>query len=199
MIFIIGIVNELIVAPNRPVATINEEDITLRNWTNRVRFERAQRAIFLDEQFEAFDGDVGLLQQFFGQTMGELFNAEELGQAIVDQMVREAIIRQQAAERGIVVTDEDIDMLVEESFNYFGGDSPTPFPTPTETAMPTPSLTPIPTAIITDLLPTTTPFPTLEPAPTGTAAPTATPVSPEEYQTQLDELYDQLRGFGGRC
>lgn len=196
LVFLVAIVNEFIVAPNRAVATVNGEEITLEEWQDRVRYERAQRIILLENQYEALGGNVGFIQQFAGQTIQELQEAETLGQSVLDLMVNETAARQAAQARGITVTAADVDEVIEESFNYFGGESPTPFPTPTETVMPTPSLTPVPTAVITEVVPTAPPFPTPTTGPTPTRLPTATPVSQEAFQEQYNDLLSQLQELG---
>lgn len=206
IVIVVGLVIELWVVPNRTVATVSvvdttynttsQETISLRDWRNRVVYERAQRIIFLEDQREAFGGDVGIIQQFAGQTIIDLQNAESIGQNALDAMVQESIVRQAAAARGIVVTDEDVEKALGESFNYFGGELPTPQPTATQTAVPTPSLTPIPTPVITDVVPTTEPLPTPTLGPTSTPLPTATPVSAESYRQQLNDQLARLRSYG---
>ena len=192
LIFIFALVNEFVLAPNRAVATINGEDITLRDWEDRVRYERAQRIIVLENQYTAFDGDVGLIQQFAGQQINELFAAEELGQIVIDTMVNEVVIRQAAEERGITVTEAEVEDFIGEAFAYYDGESPTPLPTAMATVMPTPSLTPIPTAVITEVLPTDVPLPSPTAGPPNTPQPTPTPVTEEEYERQLNELLAQF-------
>lgn len=198
LVALVGVINETFLVPNQTVATVNDERITLREWQDRVRYERAQRIIFLENQYEAFEGNVGIIQQFAGQSIIDLqpLNAENLGQDVLDLMINEVVIRQAAEARGITVTDEDVDRFIGETFNYFGGESPTPLPTPTETAIPTPSLTPIPTPVITDVVPTETPLPTSTMGPTPTPFPTATPVSQEAFQEQLNRLLEQFRSLG---
>lgn len=196
LLFIIAIINEYAIAPNRPVAVVRGEEISLADWQDRVRFERAQRIIFLENQLEAFGGDVGIIQQFYGQLMQELLDADGLGQTVLNQMVDEVIVRQAAQARDVFITPEDVDQAIAENYNYFGGESPTPIPSPTATIEPTPSITPIPTQVITDVLPTNTPFPTQEPGPTGTPPPTATPVSEEVFREEYGEFLSQLRGYG---
>ncbi len=61
---------------------------------------------------------------------------------------------------------------------------------------PTPSLTPIPTAVITEIVPTNTPFPTFTPGPTSTPFPTSTPVSIEAFEESLKETSDRLEDLG---
>ena len=146
LVLLVGLVNEFLIVPNRAVAVVNGEEISLSQWRDRVTYERAQRIVFLENQYEAFDGNVGIIQQFAGQSINDLLDSEGLGQAVLNQMVDEVVIRQAAQERGISVSEADIDTYIGESFNYFNGESPTPFPTATATIMPTPSLTPIPTA-----------------------------------------------------
>ena len=196
VVFLAAIVNEFVLAPNRPVAIVNGEEISLSDWQDRVRFERAQRIILLENQREAFQGNVGIVQQFAGQTISELLQSEQLGQAALNQMIDEVIIRQAAEARGITVTDAEVQNEIGASFNFFDGDLPTPFPTATATLEPTPSITPLPTAVITDIIPTNTPFPTATLAPTNTPAPTATPVSADAFQEEFSGFMTQFDDLG---
>ncbi|MCA9930226.1 MAG: SurA N-terminal domain-containing protein [Anaerolineales bacterium] len=196
IIFVVAIINEFFIVPNQAVATVFGEEITLQDWQDRVRLERAQRVMLLENQLEAFGGDVGIIQQFSGQIMVDLQNAEDLGQSVLNNMIDEMVIKQAAEARGITVTEADIDQQIDELFGYYGGGLPTPAPTATETMMPTPSVTPIPTQVITDVLPTLTPVPTLTPGPTFTPQPTATPVSQESFDEQFSELITRFNDLG---
>ncbi|GJM39797.1 MAG: hypothetical protein DHS20C20_00790 [Ardenticatenaceae bacterium] len=196
VVFLAAVINELIIAPNRAVAIVNEEEISLRDWQDRVEFERAQRIILLENQLEAFQGNVGIVQQFAGQTINELFQTEQLGQAALNQMIDEVIIRHAAEARGITVTDADVQQEIGETFSFYDGGLPTPFPTATSTTEPTPSITPLPTAVITEVLPTNTPFPTATLAPTTAPAPTATPVSAEAFQQEFSDFMTQFEDLG---
>lgn len=195
-VFLAAIINELVIAPNRPVAVVSDQEISLKDWQNRVRFERAQRIILLENQLEAFQGNVGVVQQFAGQTINDLLQTETLGQNTLNQMINEVVIQQAAEARGITVTEADVDAEIGQTFNYFNGGLPTPFPTATATVQPTPSITPIPTAVITDIVPTNTPFPTATLGPTSTPAPTATPVSAESFQQDFGDLIAQFEKLG---
>ena len=85
----IAIVNEYILTPNKSVATVNGQGIALGDWQERVEYERAQRIMTLESQLENFNGDVGLVQQFSGQSIVELINenAEGMGEAVLDRVV----------------------------------------------------------------------------------------------------------------
>lgn len=193
----IAVINELIITPDRPVAVVGTTEIPLRDWEQRVKFERAQRILFLENQLEAFGGDVGIIQQFAGNIINELFEPEVMGQDALDAMANEVILCEALDERGIEITEADIQQQIGLSYAFYGeGVSPTRQPDPTATIQPTPSLTPIPTAVITEVVPTLTPFPTPTSGPTATPAPTATPVSEEEFLTQYGDFIAQLADLG---
>ena len=61
---VVALVNEYIISPQREVATVAGDTITLQDWTERVEFERAQRIITLEDQLEMLKKDVGMVQQF---------------------------------------------------------------------------------------------------------------------------------------
>lgn len=196
LVFVVGLVNELLIKPTMPVASVNGVEISLGEWQDRVRFQRAQLIIGIEDLEETVGGDIGLVQQFAGQQMNLLLEPEVLGQAVLEDMINEQIIRQAAEVRGITVTDEEVDERIEENFNYHEGESPTPFPTATPTVMPTPSITPIATAVITEVVPTNTPLPEPTEGPTATPLPTATPVSLEAFQEEYTTTLERFESYG---
>ncbi|MFO7682808.1 MAG: SurA N-terminal domain-containing protein [Chloroflexota bacterium] len=197
LVVVIALINELIISPNRKVATVEAQQIALKEFQDRVKFERAQRIVYLESQLESF-GDVGIIQQFLGQMIVDLLpsSSETFGETILNQMVDETLIQQAAAERGITVSDEEVTEAIGADFGYFGGGLPTPLPTATQTVVPTPSLTPIPTAVITDVVPAATTLPTPTLGPTTTPFPTATPVSEEAFQQEFSDYFADFREFG---
>lgn len=198
VILIIAVVNELVISPNREVATVAGEKISLNDFQDRVEFERAQRIILLEGQLEAFGNDVGIIQQFAGQMIIDMLpqNSDTFGETVLDQMVAEILIERAASERGITVSETDVDEAVGAEFGFFGGGLPTPLPTATETIVPTPSLTPIPTAVITEELPAPTSLPDPTVGPTNTPLPTATPVSEAVFQEEFSEFIADYTAFG---
>lgn len=196
IVLLIALINELFIVPRQVVASVGEQEISLRDWQERVQYERAQRIIFLENQLEAFGGDVGIVQQFGGQAINDLLDEEGMGQNVINSMADELVICQGLEDRGITITDADVDAQIEETFGYFGGESPTPRPTATPTVEPTPSLTPLPTAVITEVVPTETPFPTATIGPTFTPQPTATPVTEEAFETEYNDFIGQFTELG---
>ena len=128
-------------------------------------------------------------------------------------MIGEALIRQEAAQRGISVSAEELESYIREQFRFFPDGTPTPTITPTQatityptlspeqlalvtvTPIPTegPTITPPPTATID---PAITPKATSTPAPTPLPSPTATPYTLEGYQTRFDEILSGMEEIG---
>ena len=67
VVVLIGVVNEFIVKPGQPVATVNGEEISTREWQKRVRYQRAQFISTIEEFYDTTNGNVGLVQQLLGQ------------------------------------------------------------------------------------------------------------------------------------
>jgi hypothetical protein len=196
VVFIAAIVSQYLIRPRQPVAVVNGETITVQEWEQRVRFQRAQLIMSLEDIRDLLDGNIALVQQYAGQQINLLMDPVTLGQLVLDSMIEERLVRQEAEARGIRVTDADVQAEIEDTFDYFGGELPEPTPTPTETAVPTPSLTPIPTAVITAVVSTQTPIPTFTPGPTATPLPTITPVTAEGFRDQFQELISRFRRLG---
>ncbi|GAB4541041.1 MAG: hypothetical protein Fur002_08760 [Anaerolineales bacterium] len=207
----------------RPVAKIGETKISVENFQARVRLYRQQLLgqYNIYYQYQQF----GLNVQSQLDQISSLLNApEEIGQTVLDQMVNEELIRQEAAKRGITASPQKVEEAIQSQFNYFPNGSPTPTVTPTENpllAMPsaTPSLTPevpytataaptlegtpaaeataVPSATAT-LAPTATEAPSATPtlSATFTPSPTATPYTLEGYQQSYKDANDSLAKLG---
>jgi len=196
LILILGLVMELGIKPTQPVADVRGVQIAMRDWQDRVRLQRAQIILGLEDLAEVLNQDIGQVQQFAQQQISLLLDSETLGQGVLDEMIDEELIKLEAEARGISVTESDIDKELEESYRYFDGAVPTSTPTATGTPIPTPSLTPIPTQVITEVLPTATMAPTSTPGPTSTPRPTPTAVSLESYQESLRGTINSLEEMG---
>lgn len=212
LIILVGIVFEFFVTPNQAVAQVGDSEITLAEWQEVVSYQRAQLVIGIEEQYDLFVGDeenvledaaaeeerknqaLRTIQQFSGQQIGLLTGGyEQLGDFVLQQMVNDELIRQGAEERGIVISDAELDAAVGERFNFFDGDSPTPFPTSTDAPEPTPSITPLGFVAVEE---EATEEAAVEPLPEPTERPTSTPVSQESFDEQLSEELGSIDSLG---
>ena len=184
-----GAIFEFVVKPSQPVANVNDTAISLRSFQERVRIERAQTIETVDSLYEAVGGDVNQLTQFAGQQLNSLIQPAALGNQVLFQMIDEELIRQEAAARGITVSESEVQASLEERFNFYGGELPPATEEPDEPE-PTPTITPI--AQETD-------EEAVEPEPTEEIppAPTATAVSQEAFDEQYQEQIDNFVAAGG--
>jgi parvulin-like peptidyl-prolyl isomerase len=171
-----------------PVATVNGEAITTEDFQGRVRLAMAEMI-----QQAAFSGDVGDLPQ-------QLADEQAIGQRVLDQMIDDRLIRQEAEAKGIVVTEQEIDRAIAEAFGYFPQGTPTPVPsfTPNPTIEALASIIPSPTS---GPSPTPSPTATSGPSPTHTSTPpprpTATPYTREAYEQVYAGTLDRLARLYG--
>ena len=156
----------------RPVAKVGETEILTKQFEARVRLQRQQLLAQYQTytQYAQFGIDVNSQLQ---QIQSMLDSPSSLGKSVLDQMINEEIIRQEAAKRGITVSEEEVNELTEGAFGYFPNGSPTPSTTPTEVTMPEPPAGAFDIVTITPL-PSATPENTSEPTSTATSAPAAT-------------------------
>lgn len=134
---------------------------------------------------------VDLLQRYYMMPLP----AEQIG-FVLDMLVREELLSQELARRGLVVTDEAVQRKIEEEYGYYRDPpTPTPVPTATPTLVATEVFTPTPlaTASVTSTE-VTSPTPTLIPSLTPTPAPTPTPVTEDAFRQQYAETLN-VRGL----
>lgn len=95
-IIVYGYINVTYLQLGRPVAEVNGEKITTKQWQERVQIQRNyllnqyQQMLYYQQSFGL---DTTQQQQ---EIATKIQNAQVLGQEVLDQMVDEAVIRQQA-------------------------------------------------------------------------------------------------------
>jgi len=126
IILIIGIVTQ----STRTVASVNGESIKATTYEQRVRY-----------YYYSYGPDIF--------EPGEDGSPNDMHELIIDQLVEETLIRQQAEKQGVSASEDEIQIMIEENWFQHYRDPPTPFPTPTvdPEATATPEGTPpVPTA-----------------------------------------------------
>lgn len=209
-----AIIVDQIITPNQAVASVNGQNITVSQFEKRVRLERVLRiqriSAFVNfyRQFGYPDDQIGQQlqqQEPYNTYYNELQIPDKMGLTVVNDMIEDQLIRQAAAEKGVTVTQEQIQEQVNQFFGYDPkaiaeaestaeatatvepSATPTPFvsptPSPTPTTTPTPELTP--TA-------STTPQATFSPEPTLSSTQQA-----DQFTTNKNDFYSQLRSETG--
>jgi parvulin-like peptidyl-prolyl isomerase len=204
-------------ALREPVAEVNGETIRTGEWQERVKFQRAQM-LNTYNQYAFFQQSFGMdYSQQMQEIQFTLLSPETVGQQVLDRMVDEILIRQEAEKRGITVSAEEVETSIRENFNFFPDGTPSPTVTPTDVSFPTltsqqltlyPS-TPMPTEAETSTVtPTATGDPSATPQPTSTTAPatpspvplpptaTGTPYTLEGFQEEFNTTVEGFAEYG---
>ena len=160
-----GAVDQFIVRPRQPVAQVGDTVITVSEFESQVQYTRIQM-LNQTYQYYNFYQQFGQFGESFLQTAqtiaSQLAQPVSLGRDILDDMIDNIIIREEAAQRGITASEEEVDEAIQQAFGFFPDGTPTPTVTATIESTPTYSATQL--ALVT-----------LTPSPTATSLPTETP------------------------
>jgi parvulin-like peptidyl-prolyl isomerase len=158
-----GVVAERIIEPREPVAIVDQNPITTAEFQARVKFRRLQlqnqlRYLYQQQQaLAAQDSETGgqSFQEYISGQINTLEsqlapeNAQTIGQQVLDQMIQEELVRQEAERRDLTVAPEEVQDEIHAGFGYDPDATPVPTPssplTSTEsltTSQPTPAPTP---------------------------------------------------------
>jgi len=196
----------------QPIVEVNGEKVTTKEFQARVVLQRNDllNQYMLYQQYQQFGLDVS---NQLSQIEASLGTPSVVGQQVIDILISETLIRQEAERRGITVTDEEIESFMREQFGFFPDGTPTPTITPTQatiayptlsaqqlalvtaTPLPTegPTVTPPPTATVD---PAFTPEPTPTTPPTPLPTPTGTPYTLEGYQSRFEDAQSGMKEIG---
>lgn len=196
---------ENVLKGNIPVAKVNGVAIDNDYFKGRVRLDREKYInyfLYLNVQSQLFIEDQTSqesIQNQMGQIQQILDGKETFGKLVLDKIIDDEIIAQQAKSMRIEVSDTEVEDALQSLFEYFPKGTPTPEPTSAPYA--TPSITKAQKAILKYTpTPDGIPNPSLDapadlynndeatatPLPTATAqSPTATPYTEDLFKQNL--------------
>lgn len=211
-----GILDQTYLKGVQPVAIVNGEKVTVNDYQAQVRYTRQQLISNAINTYQLIQimGQSGGTQASFINQLSQIkaqLIPNTVGRQVLDQMVSNTLIRQEAKRREITVSQDEIEKALKDAFGFYPDGTPTSSPTfqpkptstlsaeqielipPTSTNTPTPTitLTAIPT---TTVVITATSTPTTVPTITPTDAPSPTPTryTLEGYQSRYDETVTGL-------
>lgn len=212
-----GILTTTVLLPYRAVASVNGDNIQMREFQGRVRLQRIQLINNFSQYYQfaqMFGAEDPFSEPNFGGYLQELAmqlqQPQVVGQQVLDALVDERLIRQEAKKLGIKPSTEEIDAYIQQQFGFYANGTPTPAPSatsfvlpalnPTQLALVTITPTPGPATEVPTATPDLTSTPTSVPTATATATtgptttplPTATPYTLEGFETSYADTLKNL-------
>lgn len=152
-----GAINEYLVKPSAPIATVDGVDISTKLYQKHWQYIQANTLASyqqyqselerLNAITEPTDMDT-IYIQYYQQVVSQLQSQlQNMDMAVLDDLIDGELVRQEAKKEGITVAPEEIQAAIETAFG-FDRNPPTPTPTEviTDTAAVTVTATPEPTA-----------------------------------------------------
>ncbi len=176
-----GLIGQLIIRPRTPIAKVGETTIRVKEFETQVKYERVQ-ALNQAYQFYSYYQQFGEMGASFLQSaqtiVTELSQPDVFGRDVLDGLIDNILIREEAQKRGITVSEEEVDQRLQTEFGFFPNGTLTP--NPTATILSTPTYSPTQYALVT-----ATSTPTQTEMPTDTPDVTATLSEEEVQETQI--------------
>ncbi|HEX7555060.1 MAG TPA: peptidylprolyl isomerase [Leptolinea sp.] len=180
-VIVYGVLDQLVFQKQKPVAQVANQNITQGDFQARVRYARYQlierytRTLEMANMFGGLTGGNGsYFTTSLQQIKSQLDDTKGLGDSVLEALIDEKVIEQEAASQKITADDKEVDLAIQEAFGFYANGTPTV--APTMAIVPESTLSATQLAIVT-----ITPTPTL--APTATELPTATPESVQPTPT----------------
>ena len=189
---------EQLIMPNQSVARVNDESISVRQFSEAFKLEQNRLRMQLN-QLQSAGYDLQQLGQSepYKTWISEVNVPDQLGLRVINDMVDDLLLAREAATRDISVDEAALQAAIQRFFGYDPAEAALigaePSATPEPTITPTPFVSPTPTSVPS---PTATATPG-EPEPTVESEPTVTPqptvVEPTLNPTQVRENFDDNR------
>lgn len=204
-----GLLDQYILTQHKAVAKVENEAITVAQFQKQVSFQRWQmvQQYINTVQTRLLFGDDPTFNNYFQSVMDQISTQLNtpllLGETVLDIMIDDLVIAQQAKKMSISVSNLEVEEAMQEAFGYFPKGTPTLEPTPqiipTSTLSPTQFaiISPTPTDPVSFQEPTVPPTEdqfdnTPTPFPTSPLTSTPTPYTLQGYQAQVEQYISQL-------
>jgi peptidyl-prolyl cis-trans isomerase D len=218
-----GLLDQFVLQNYRPVATVDNTQISVGYFQRIVWLQRYILYKNHQDLAEIYNSvkDNQYMAYMYGQQVQTYekqlaaSNTTQIGDTILNRMVEDILVNQEAKKRNITVTDEELNQYLQEKiFAYYVNGTPTAAPTttpfststlsplqmtlvpPTET--PTAALTTTPTATTPTAAPTATLDPKVTPSatPTEIVYPTATAYTLDAYNKNISQFVSDGKKYG---
>ena len=121
IVVLIGVYDQLVAQPSRPVAIVNGEKITISDYEDQVVYDRwvlDQLMNNVQYQLQVMDPNVeenAFLIQYYQQIASQLYQQRTLVDSqVMDDMVDQVLIEGRATELGLAVSDDEINQAISD-------------------------------------------------------------------------------------
>ena len=124
LLIVYGVLSKTVILQHRAVAKVNDEKITVTEFQHRVSYERYS----LEQTYiNYYSSGLGqFLQSYLLQIQNQLDSYLEFGQSVLENMITEKLVIQNAKELGLTVSEEEINKELEQNFGFYADGTPTP-------------------------------------------------------------------------
>jgi len=118
----IGLLNEYVLKPNKPVATVNGEKIAQDAFRRRLRFEQdnlvsqINQYLQFGEQFA--NGGPNPFLSTIQPMYNELADPGTFAYTVLDRMIEDVVVNQEAKKYDVTISDEELQTEIEKQFGY---------------------------------------------------------------------------------
>jgi parvulin-like peptidyl-prolyl isomerase len=155
VLVVLGVTQEKILQPRAPVAIVNGDEISTKEYQGRIRFEQAGLLTEYqnyEQAIQLFADNEELLENYRTQQQRiaeQLSDTQALADNTIETLVIETLIRTEANERGISVSEGETRELIAEAFGFI--ENPSTETSAADTGNPSDietESTPVPTATV---------------------------------------------------
>jgi parvulin-like peptidyl-prolyl isomerase len=134
VVLIIGLVDALWITPNKVIARVDDQEITVKEYQLQTRYYRwmlMNEYVQINQMLPYYQyfGDPAMQEQQMAraQSISDTLNQPELlAPEVLNTMIDEIIIQKKAAELNITVDEDAIELSLQEGFGYFANGTATP-------------------------------------------------------------------------
>ncbi|OQY25642.1 MAG: hypothetical protein B6I34_01810 [Anaerolineaceae bacterium 4572_32.1] len=143
IVLAVGLVQEYVLAPRQPVAVVDGKVISRAEYQKRVRYARwyldsiAQNLMLEQSRYDPNDESQQFVYQYLDSQLQQVQQQQlSVPGQVLDDLIDEALVRQEAERRGLTVSGGEVQLTIEQQFGYERNPpEPTPTPITTTTAI----------------------------------------------------------------
>lgn len=132
VLIILGVIYEYVYKPNKILARVQDEKITVSNFQEAVRYQRSNlinNYTYLSQLYSSFGITMDEATKNSYETQLSPEYAGFIGNEVLNSLVNQKVLDYGAKEAGFSISDEEVNQRLQSLFGYYPNGTPTPQPT----------------------------------------------------------------------